>query len=402
MKKLFVKDELRILGLFYIERFIAHSMYFAPAFLVIFFNRTLSLTQIGVLFSALAIATFIFEVPTGAFADIFGRKTSTLFAYLMTGMLMPLFIVIHNFYLLLVLFSLWGIFGTFYSGAREAWTIDNLKYYKRENLIESYYLKEYSLMRLGMFLSGLLGAFLVARLGINIIWIFASLSWIISLFILLPIKEHKLTKESHFKKVTFKQLYQQSKEAISYSLRHATLIFILLATFFIMFRDSFGGPLVWQPFLQGLGAPVYIFGFLFSASMLLGSIVPIIATPLLKKCKSEKNYLMLLLIIGMLLNFTVIFIDSFVIGIIVMLAILFLIDLSMPVGDAFTQKFIPSKTRATILSFKSVIISLAYAISYPIAGFIADTLGTQNTIVFGGSFLVPAIYFYSKINVKKK
>ncbi|HLC72774.1 MAG TPA: MFS transporter [Candidatus Nanoarchaeia archaeon] len=397
MKNLFAKDEFKILGLFYIERFIAQVVFFAPAFLVVFFDNTLTLAQIGILYSALAIATFVFEVPTGAFADIFGRKISTLFSYLMMGIILPFFIVIHKFYLLLLLFIAWGIAGTFNSGAREAWTIDNLKYYKRDDLIKSYYLKEYSISRIALFLSGLLGSFVVVRLGLNAIWIFASLSWIISLVILLPMEEHKLTKE---RKITFKQLYRQSKEAIRYSVKHAALVFILLATFFIMFRDSFGGQLVWQPLLLDLGTPLYTFGLLFSVSMLLGSIAPVIAVPMLKKCKNEKNYLIILLIAGILLDFSVAFVNSFVLGIILMLAILFLVDLSVPISDAFTQKFISSKTRATILSFKSMIISLAYAISYPLTGFIADTVGTQNTIVIGGLFLIPAVYCYWRINPK--
>jgi len=110
--------------------------------------------------------------------------------------------------------------------------------------------------------------------------------------------------------------------------------------------------------------------------------------------------LIILLIAGILLDFSVAFVNSFVLGIILMLAILFLVDLSVPISDAFTQKFISSKTRATILSFKSMIISLAYAISYPLTGFIADTVGTQNTIVIGGLFLIPAVYCYWRINPK--
>lgn len=399
MKNLFAKDEFKLLGAFYLERFISHLVYFAPAFWIIFFNETFTLTQISILFSALAISTFVFEIPTGAFADLFGRKSSTLFAYIMMGFLLPTFIFISNFYILLLLFSLWGLFGTFYSGAREAWTIDNLKYYKRDDLISVYYLKEYSLIRLGMFLSGFLGAFIITKLSINSIWIFAGLSWFISFLLLLPVKEHKLTKE---KKASFNKLYRHAKEAISYSLKHKVLLFVLLATFFIMFRDSFGGELIWQPFLKDLGFPIFAFGFLFSASMVLGSIAPLVAKPILKKCKSEKNYLIVLMILGMLLNFGVLFVNNFYVGVIFMLSILFLIDLFIPIIDSFTQEFIPSKTRATVISFKSMIISLAYAISYPIAGFIADKFGTQSTIVLGGLFLIPAIYLYSRINVKEK
>ena len=62
MKNLFAKDELKFLGAFYLERFISHLIYFAPAFWIIFFNETLSLVQISVLFSALAISTFIFDI----------------------------------------------------------------------------------------------------------------------------------------------------------------------------------------------------------------------------------------------------------------------------------------------------------------------------------------------------
>ena len=168
------------------------------------------------LFFALAISNFIFEIPTGAFADMFGRKASTLFGYIMMGLLLPAFIFVTNFYLLLVLFFLWGLFGTFYSGAREAWTVDNLKYYKRKDLINAYYLKEHSIVNFGLFLSGFLGAFIVAKLGLNAIWIFASLSWIVSFLLLLPVQEHKLTKE---KKISFNKLYLQSKEGIQYSVQ---------------------------------------------------------------------------------------------------------------------------------------------------------------------------------------
>ena len=399
MKNLFAKDEIKFLGAFYIERFISNLIYFAPAFWIIFFNETLSLFQISILFSVLAISTFIFEIPTGAFADLFGRKASTLFAYILMGLLLPVFIFISNFYILILLFALWGLFGTFYSGAREAWTIDNLKYYKRDDLINSYYLKEHSLIMFGMFLSGFIGAFVVSKMGINSIWVFAGLSWILSFLLLLPVKEHKLTKE---KKTSFKKLYKQSNDAVSYSIKHRVLSFILLATFFIMFRDSFGGELIWQPFLKGLGFPIYAFGFLFSASMLLGSIAPFIAKPLMNFCKSEKNYLIALMIMGMFLNFGVLFVDNFYIGAVFMLSILFLIDLFIPISGAFYQEFIPSKPRATVISFKSMVISLAYAISYPIAGFVAEKSGTQNTIVIGGLFLIPAIYLYSKINTKEK
>ena len=394
----FKKGELKLLWPFYLERFISHVVYFAPAFWILFFNQTLSLTKISILFSIMSISALVFEVPTGAFADIFGRKASTLFSYIMLGILLPTFIFVNNFYLLALLFVLWGFFGTFYSGAREAWTVDNLKYYKRNDLVSSFYFKDHSLIRVGMFLSGFFGSFMIMQFGINSIWIFASLSWILSFVFLLPVKEHKLSIE---KKFSFSMLYNQSKTAINYSLKHIVLSFVILSSFFIIFRDSFGGELVWQPFLRDLGFPIFAFGFLFSASMIMGSIAPLIAKPILRICKSERNYLVFLLFVLMLIDFGVLFVNNFYAGIIFMLSALFVIDLFTPINDSFIQEFIPSKTRSTIISFKSMVVSLAYAISYPLAGFISDNFGTQNTIAIGGLFLIPALMLYLKIKDKK-
>ncbi|MBT3405045.1 MFS transporter [archaeon] len=395
--KLFQKDELKLLGPFYIEKFLSHILYFAPAFWVLQFQQHLSLFQIGILFSVLAITTFLFEIPTGAFADLFGRKTSVLFGYFMTGVSILLLYLNTNFIILIGVFALWGFAQTFTSGAKESWVIDNLKYHKKKNLIDDFFIKQQSIIGFSLVMAGFLGAYVVSIFGLNIIWLFASLSFFASFLLLSMVKEHKLTKE---KKKGFRELFSQSKKSIKFAVGHKIILFLLFATFFVMFRDSFGGDLVWQPFLKGLSFPIFAFGFLFSGMTLVMAIAPIFTKPLLKKFKSKKSYLAFLILCSIILDFSVLFVNNYYLGIVLLGLMFASISLFMPIADSYFQSFIPSKMRATITSFNGMVIALAYAVSSPVAGAIADKITPQYTIVLGGIFLIPALIFYLKIGKK--
>lgn len=397
--KIFHKDELKLLLPFYLESFLANLFFFAPAFWVLQLQQTLTLAQIGILFSVLSISSFIFEIPTGAFADIYGRKFSTILGHLLIAVSYVALFFFHDFYYRLFIFIFLGFSTTFISGAMESWIIDKLKYKKQDKLIKEYYIKRQSITRFSLFLSGLLGALIVAKLGLNIIWIFAGFSFLVSVVIFSFMSEEKVSND---KKQSFKQIFIQAKKSIKFSLKHQVLLLIFIASFFIMFRDSFSADLVWQPFLKNLNFPLYAFGFLFSGITLVGIFTPFLIKPLLSKFKSEKNYITFLLLISIILNLLVILVNNFIFGLIVFIFIMFVIDLSIPISSTYIQKFIPSKMRATIISFNSMIIALSYAISSPISGLLADKIGPQYTIVIGAIFLIPAFILYLKIKDKRR
>ncbi len=397
--RLFEKDELKNLWPFYLERFIAHLLYFAPAFWILQFQQYFSLFQIGILFSVLSIASFLFEIPTGAFADLYGRKYSVILGYFLTAIAVFFVSIIHNFNILLFIFFMWGIATTFISGAKESWVVDNLNYKNKRNLVKEFFIKEQSIVLISLFLSGILGAYLVNKNGLNIIWTFATLSYLITAILLIFIKENKITNE---KKTTYSALFRQSKESIKYAWKHNVLSFIILATFFIMFRDSFGGDLIWQPFLKSLGLPIYVFGFIFSISTLLGVVSPLLAKPILKLFKKEKNYLLFLLGITILLDFSVIFIYNYFIAIVILFLMFITMFMFMPINQNLFHNYVPGKMRATITSFNGMVIALAYALSYPLSGYLADIISPRYTIALGSIILIPALIIYLKIKDNKE
>jgi DHA3 family tetracycline resistance protein-like MFS transporter len=74
--------------------------------------------------TALEVAVFLFEVPTGVFADTFGRRRSVIVGCLLMGSGFALEGAIPEFVAVLVAQAIWGVGYTFISGALEAWIAD--------------------------------------------------------------------------------------------------------------------------------------------------------------------------------------------------------------------------------------------------------------------------------------
>jgi len=77
--KIFQKGELKLLWPFYLDAFLSPMLFFMPAFVVVYFRDLgFSLFQISLLTMMMPLSMFLFEIPTGAIADLYGRKFSVL------------------------------------------------------------------------------------------------------------------------------------------------------------------------------------------------------------------------------------------------------------------------------------------------------------------------------------
>ena len=83
----------------------------------------LELVLIG---TALELAIFLFEVPTGVVADVFSRRLSVIIGYVLIGLAFVLQALIPSFAAILFANALWGFGYTFTSGALTAWLVDEI------------------------------------------------------------------------------------------------------------------------------------------------------------------------------------------------------------------------------------------------------------------------------------
>jgi DHA3 family tetracycline resistance protein-like MFS transporter len=86
-------------------------------------NDPLQLAFIGVVLEG---TTFLFEIPTGVFADTFGRRSSVIIAFLLIAIAMLVEGTYPIYAAILLTQFLWGLGFTFYSGAADAWIADEI------------------------------------------------------------------------------------------------------------------------------------------------------------------------------------------------------------------------------------------------------------------------------------
>jgi len=150
----------------------------------------LEIYQLILIGSALEIAVFLFEVPTGIVADLKSRRLSVIIGLFIIGLgfileaLTPLFVVIF------IAQIVWGLGYTFISGALDSWISDETNNLNIEQTMISgaQYNKLFSFI--GIVLAGVIGMYNI-RLAIYVAG---------GLFMLLGMSAIKIMKEKNFHK----------------------------------------------------------------------------------------------------------------------------------------------------------------------------------------------------------
>lgn len=392
---LFKKGELKTLWPFYLDYFISPMLHFASAFMIIFFrDLNFSLFQIGLLLAAFPLSALIFELPTGAFADLYGRKASCLLGYFLEGIGFLSIFFLSDYYLILGAFAFVGFGSTFSSGSKEAWVADLIKS-KNKDYLQDYFIKSQSLDSAALVVSGLIGAFFVKTFGIEIIWILGAISFLISILILAFAEEVYERKKLTIKE-SFKGIRKQGKDAMKYSRKHPVLFYFFVASAVLMVSYGFNSEISWVPFLQDLGLPDYAFGYLFSLTALVGIFAPSIGKRFYKK-GSERKFLFKSILIWALLALSILFVNKIVIafGLIMLMDLFYL--WKRPSERVYFHRYVPSKLRASVGSVETLIMSLAAIITLPLAGYVVDVIGPRYGIMIAGIAAIPAAIIYYRI-----
>ncbi|MBW2991551.1 MFS transporter [Candidatus Woesearchaeota archaeon] len=393
---LFKKDELRHLWVFYLASFIhALSVMIMPFMIIYFRNLGFSFFQIGLLTAAVSLGIFFFEVPTGAFADGWGRKESVILGFLMTAVCVTFIFFFSSFLPIFILWFLAGIGITFISGAEESWAIDNLNHYKRKDLHHEFFTKWWSISGFGFVFAPLIGAWLVNIHSIRILWVVFGIGFFL-VAIVFSLFGEEYYKPKKIKLINaLKETYSNSKKGFQFALKHKTVFLLILGTMFtaVMFIGDDG----WQPFLVSLSLPTHALGFVYSILGLGMVVFPFISKLFVKKnLKITVSVTILIQMVFLLLIFLLLP-PLFAIGGAIYVLLGGLKAIRSPLLDTYFHKFLPKNIRATVVSVKSLILSVTFAVIGLIGGALMDIFGPQKVIALGGLFGVLAIAAYLRI-----
>jgi len=397
--KFFQRGEFKLLWPFYLEYFLSSVLFILPAFMIVYFSDIgLSAFHMGILYAIWPLTALIFEIPTGAFADLYGRKKSVLLGYFFEALAILSLFFWKDFKLMLLSFAFLGFASTFSSGSKDAWIVDIINK-KDKKMMHGFFNKMQFFICGGLVFSGIFGAFLVKNYGLNIIWIVTFFSYIFSIiFLYFFTKEDYLRKKANLSESLLK-LKNQAKKSLSYSYNHPVLFYIIFAGMIAALSINLQGGIAWIPLLKDLGMKEYYFGYLWSIMALIMAISPIFAVKFLKRGK-EINFTILALILGAITITLVLLIHNIVLALIVMLFGLFFYSSREPSVEVYFHRFVPSKLRATIGSVKNMMFSIVIIIVLPLEGWLVDNIGPKYTIFISAILMIPAIILYYKIKEK--
>ena len=378
------------------------GMGFISAMYVTFLiSKGLNLFEVNLVNFVFFTTMFIYEIPTGAFADVFGRKASYVVSCFLLGISMFVYGASGSFWGFVLAEAIGAIGATFSSGAFQSWFVDKLNHHGYEGDRTYLFAKEQQVAQ-G---SGILGAVMGAAIADYSM----VLPWIIGGTILLVtgVTASIWMKEEYFvrQELSFRSGMESMKNvaqaSIHYGVRNKVIRFILVigAMQFVAVQAP---NMQWQPFFKQFLKSQLSLGVLF-ATMTLGLMVGAALAPrFLEKIKDEKKSLVITqILIGLGIAGSVVW-NVFPAAITMFLVHEMARGIFKPLKDVYLHANIPSKERATLVSFESIAHHGGGMIGLLLSGFLAEHVGIRITWALLGAALTISALLVAKNGYKKK
>jgi len=331
----------------------------------------------------------LFEVPTGIVADTVGRRASYLLGTLTlaasTLLYVLLWVVEAPFWQWALVSVLIGLGFTFFSGAVEAWLVDALDATGYTGDLESVFSRGQIVMGVAMLTGSVAGGFLAQHLGLGLPFLLRGVILVV-MFVAAWALMHDLGFTPDRSRGLLTEMRHVVADSVEYGWRVPAVKWLMVEALFT------GGVGIYafyalQPYLLELwGDPeAYQIAGLVAAIVAGAQIVGGIVAPWIRHLFHRRTSALIFLaalnvvtLVGLGLA------DTFwaVTGLIVVWGLLF--SATMPIRQAFLNSLIPSRRRATILSFNSLMGSSGGVWAQPVLGRAADVWG------YGPSYLIGA------------
>lgn len=350
----------------------------------------LDLLQIMIVNSVYMFSIFLFEIPTGAFADAIGRKKSILISAILLTIGLAFYPIFRNFYTFMVAEFLIAIASSFLSGAFDAWMVDTSKSQGFGGKVDFVFSQANIISKVAFIFGGLAGSYL-AYIEIGLPFYVGSIVALISYFFyLLTVEQDKSYKFSLIE--SFAKMKKIAAKSIKYSLNHSVIFWIVAGGFLAVFIFQ-PMNMYWAPrFNQMVGDQIWLTGWFWVFMSLMMMIGAFLVRSFLK---GEKHYTSIIIIAVFLISVPVI--TSALSKVIFVALPAFLIyeigrGIQRPVQQAYLNKYADSEKRATIISFESMVSSLGAGLGLWIFGYIAKNTSIETSWIIAailGLALIP-------------
>jgi MFS family permease len=336
----------------------------------------------------------IFEIPTGVVADTVGRRASYLLGTatlaVTTVMYWLLWLWHSPFWAWAVVSVLLGLGFTFFSGAVDAWLVDALRATEYRGTLEAVFGRAQIVGGIAMFSGSVLGGVVAQLTDLGVPFLIRAGILVVTFVVAaLLMRDLGFTPERGAGPI--RATRNVLRASLKYGLGDPPVRWLMLAS---PFTAGVGIYVFYalQPYLlelwgdegaysiAGLAAAI-----LSAASIVGGAIAPLVR----RRFQKRTSAILLATIASAVILVALAFTTNFWVAIVLLAGWGIASSIDDPVHRAYLNDMIPSKQRATVLSFDSLLGSAGGVVFQPILGRSADLGGYGASLLWSG--LISAI-----------
>ena len=359
----------------------------------------LNLLEINLVNCFFGLGIMFFEVPTGAVADIWGRKISVVIGCLLMGISFGAYYFSTNFWQCVGAELLGALGSTFISGAADAWMVDSLSYCKCRLHLEKIFSQGQKFRTIGVII-GVMGGSLLGTLDLSYPWIMSSLTMLFAGgYLFYNLQEIYFIKPE--KIGALKQIMLIGHDSFYESIKNPEILGMMILSFVLGCAVP-AANMYWPIVYKDMGkTEIWGLGIFFLIILLCLRLGTAVATKLRKKFKSELSLILISQVgIGV----------GFILASIFSLPWLSLVgflghEFSRGAFDLLKQGYLnrrlKQEKRATMLSANSMVTSIGLTLGLFVSGLLAKGYSISLSWLASGIFILIALGIFLIIRKKK-
>jgi len=377
--------------------FLKNLRFFEPFIFLIFRDNGLTFLQIGLLYSIRDLTNYLTEIPTGFFADVFGRRKSMVLAFTAYIISFFVFYTFSDFYLSAVAMVLFGLGESFRSGTHKALILEYLRLNDMLDLKVAYYGRTRAASQLGSAFNALIAAGLLFFTGdYRTMFLATTIPYVIDL---INVATYPKILDGELSQFERGALWEQAKGTLKdfigiFKERHAMRAILNSAGFTALFKTtkdylqpilySFALVLPFLFFLDDIKRSGVVVGIVYFFIYLLTSYASRSSDQISRRFKNLATAINITFLVGVGFLFfagLATWQNLSLISVIVFLGFYVLQNLRKPMNVAFISDQISHKIMASGLSVEAQFTTILVAIFAPVLGALADSFGVGIALI---------------------
>lgn len=370
--------------------FFIDFVFYNPIAVLYFAHVTGSYAAAMSIYSVIWLSAAIFEVPTGVFSDMIGRKNTVVAGSLCSTLSVVFYAVGGNYWWLAAGALFEGIGSSFYSGNNDALLHDTVSESGAVEEYKHFYGKFNSYNQIGLVIVAVTGG-IMANISYALVLWASLIPRLVLVALALQIVEPKKKTASHA------NIYMHMRESIAQfsvnrKLRLLTIISAMRTAVYegaFQFRTAFVASL-W---------PLWAVGIAKALSHLGAAVSFHYSGPLLKRF-GYKRILVYEIIINRVINVTALLFPTPASPALMSASSLFYGVTTTAVNSLQQAEFTHAQ-RATLGSLSSLFGSIAFSASVVVLGFLADRIGPATALVIAHLSILSILFLYREFFADK-